>query len=90
MIYIPMPKTLNVSYGQEVKVYFNNKKVEATIVDGACIPIPTEKDIDTFTIMYLVEFKNKERKWIRMRDIEVIDPSSTESPAFTPGECQSI
>jgi hypothetical protein len=72
MIYIPMPETLDVSYGQEVKVFYNSREVEATIVDGACFPAPTENDIDTFTIKYLVEFKNKERKWMPMGDIEVI------------------
>ena len=73
MIYISMPETLDVNYGQEVKVFYNSKEVEATVIDGACFPAPTENDIDTFTIKYLVEFKNKERKWVPMGDIGVIE-----------------
>lgn len=69
MIYIQMPETLDVEYNQKVRVIYETREVEARIIEGMCF---LENGVDNFTIKYLVEFGNRERKWMPMGDIEVI------------------
>lgn len=58
-MYIAWPETLDISYGDMVKLITD---VEVKVIDAMCFPCLTKDDKDAFIIKYLVEFPNQERK----------------------------
>ena len=80
MMYVDWPETLEIAYGEEVTVYLHENAVSAIYLEARCFPIVTEIDgveREAFVIKCLVEFHNKERKWVFMEDVERIDEGQT-------------
>lgn len=74
-MYIALPEVRFMTY-DKVKVYIDGNTgklpIDATVYDGRYIKVDGE---DTFQIQLLVEFLDKERKWVRLNNIEVIPES---------------
>lgn len=79
-MYVDWPETLEIAYGEEVTVYLHENAVSAIFLEARCFPIVTEidgADRELFAIKCLVEFHNKERKWVFMEAVERIDEGQT-------------
>ena len=76
-MYIMWPEIQDVEYLSMVKIMSLDVVVQVFNVE--CFPCLSKDGEDAFVVKYLVEFPNKERKWVAMSDIEVLDERQDKS-----------